>query len=118
MNHSIGFFPLFRLRHLLCLLLLFTALPAIAQQPDTKVTLGIKPDYLFSGKGVRVKGILPGKTAEKYGIKTGDVILAFDEKPIKNVFAYRDLLSEYNPGDKVKIKLLRGDKTIFAEVTF
>jgi aminopeptidase YwaD len=37
-----------------------------------KVTLGIMPDYTYSGSGVRVDGISEGKIAQKVGIKAGD----------------------------------------------
>ena len=40
-----------------------------------KVSLGIMPDYTFSGTGVHVDGISEGKAAQKAGIKTGDVII-------------------------------------------
>ena len=39
------------------------------------VSLGIMPDYTFSGKGVRADGIVDGKIAQKAGIQAGDVII-------------------------------------------
>lgn len=91
-----------------------------AQQPATKVTLGIKPDYLYNlgGKGVKVKGIIKGGSAEIAGIKQDDIILAFDNTSIKDIFAYKDLLSAYNRGDKVTIKVRRDQKYIYLHATF
>ncbi len=100
----------------LCLGLQFS----IAQQPKTKVTLGIKLDYFFSGDdgGVKAKGTVSGKVAEKVGIKGGDIILAFDKTPIRGLFHYRDLLQEYTAGDVVKVKVKRKNEILYFTVKF
>lgn len=100
-------------------LLLYTG-TALAQQPKTKVTLGIKPDYMytFKGTGVRINGVLDGETAQKAGLREGDIIMAFDDKPIKDIFAYRDLLSEYSPGEQVKVKVNRDGQIFTVTVRF
>lgn len=94
--------------------------PVLAQQPKTKVTLGIKPDYWYTmdGTGVRIDGVLKGETAQKAGMQEGDIIVALDDHKVKNIFAYRDLLNKYAPGDKVKISVLRNQKTIYFNVKF
>ncbi len=97
---------------------LFSTSIAFPQQPETKVTLGIKPDYFHSGAGVYVKGIVKGKVAEKVGIKTSDMITKFDETTITGIFHYRDLLETYSVGDKVKVSVKRGGKTLQFQVTF
>lgn len=91
----------------------------IAQQPKS-VTLGIKLDYFFSGKdgGVRAKGVVAHKTAERAGIKGNDIILALNDTRIKGLFHYRDLLSTFKPGDKVKIKVKRGSDILYFNITF
>ena len=45
------------------------------------VTMGIMPDYAFSGTGVRADGISDGRPAQKAGIKPGDIILQLGELP-------------------------------------
>lgn len=91
-----------------------------AQQPKTRVTLGIKPDYWFTkeGTGVRVKGIVKATAAERAQLKKNDIILAFDQKAIKNIFTYRDLLSEYKSGDKVILKVKRDGKILLLNAQF
>lgn len=93
---------------------------AFAQQPKTKVTLGIKPDYMytFKGEGVRVNGLVEGQSAEKAGIRAGDIIVAFDDNKIKDIFAYRDQLSRYNPGDRVKVTLNRDGQVFAVNIQF
>ena len=101
-------------------LFVFASGKLFAQQPETKVTLGIKPDYWYTmdGTGVRLKGVVKGEIAEKLGMQEGDIILAFDDKPIKDIFAYKDLLSKYSSGDKVKVKVRRDKKIIYFNATF
>ena len=90
-----------------------------AQQPVTKVTLGIKPDYWHSVKGgVTVGDVIAGKTAQKAGLKANDVIIAFDRNIIENIFDYKELLDKYSPGDKVKVTIIRDKKTLVFDVTF
>ncbi len=93
---------------------------AFAQQPETKVTLGIKPGYFFSskGKGVLVDDIIEGNAAEKAGIQAGDIITAFDDKPITTIFKYKDMLGQYKPGDKVKVTVQRKEQTIVLDAQF
>lgn len=104
-------------------LLLGISLPttkAFSQQPKTKVTLGIKPDYMytFKGEGVRVNGLVEGHSAEKAGIREGDIIVAFDDKKIKDIFAYRDQLSQYGPGDRVKVTVNRDGQIFNVPIQF
>lgn len=92
----------------------------IAQQPETKVTLGIKPGYLFSiqGKGVLVDEVIDGRAAQKAGIQDNDVITQFDDEVIKTIFDYRDLLNQYKPGDKVKVTVRRKETLLVLEAIF
>lgn len=104
-------------------LMLGLLLPAgwvFSQQPQTRVTLGIKPDYMytFKGEGVRVNGLVEGHTAEKAGIREGDILVAFDDKKIKDIFAYRDRLSEYSPGDRAKITVNRDGQVFSVNIQF
>jgi S1-C subfamily serine protease len=91
-----------------------------AQQPETKVTLGIKPDYMytFKGKGVRVTDVLDGQTAKQAGIKAGDIITAFNGDNIKDIFEYKDQLSKFTSGEKVKVTINRDGQVFTIPVQF
>jgi len=109
------------LKHIACLLLCCLIVTRLqAQQPDTKVTLGIKPDYWYTmkGDGVKVKDVIKGQTAEQTGLKAGDIISAFNNKKIKDIFAYRDMLQTFSPGDSVLITVLRNKKSIYFRTRF
>ena len=83
-----------------------------------KVTLGIMPDYTFSGSGVRVDGVVEGKTAQKVGIKTGDVLMQLGDHKFTDLQTYMEALSKFNKGDATKVKLKRGNEEISFDVVF
>ena len=83
-----------------------------------KVTLGIMPDYTFSGSGVRVDGVSEGKTAQKVGIKTGDIILQLGDTKFTDVQSYMGVLGKFNKGDATKVKVKRGNEELVFDIVF
>ena len=57
--------------------------------------------------GIYVESIIAGSAAEKAGILKKDVITKIDDQPINKMCDLREYIFEKNPGDEVKIKLLR-----------
>lgn len=86
--------------------------------PAFKVTLGIIPDYFFEGPGIRIDGISPGKTAEKAGLKAGDVIMKLGNYDVKDMQAYMEGLTKFNKGDKTNVTIKRGNDTMSVPVEF
>ncbi|MDE3247770.1 MAG: M28 family peptidase [Bacteroidota bacterium] len=82
------------------------------------VTMGIMPDYAYSGNGVRADGVSEGKPAQKAGLKTGDVIIQLGEYPVLSVENYMQVLNKFKKGDKTKVKYKRGTETLEADVQF
>lgn len=82
------------------------------------VTLGIMPDYTFSGSGVRVDGISEGRPAEKAGLKAGDVVIQLGEYPVSSIENYMKALNNFKKGDKTTVKVKRANDTVEAEVIF
>lgn len=72
------------------------------------VTLGIMPDYTFSGSGVKVDGISEGKAAQKAGMQAGDVIIKLGEHPVNSVETYMQALSKFKAGDQADVEYSRG----------
>ena len=83
-----------------------------------KVTLGIMPDYTFSGTGVRVDGVSEGKLAQRTGIKTGDVIIQLGDHKFSDVQTYMEALSKFKKGDPTKVKLKRGNEELEFDIVF
>jgi len=63
------------------------------------------------------KGVVSGTAAEKAGLKDGDIILEFDGKIITAENSLAKIIMEYNPGDKVVLKILREGKEKIIQVT-
>ena len=83
-----------------------------------KVTLGIMPDYTYTGQGVRADGVTDGRPASKAGMKTGDVIIQLGPHPVNSVETYMQALNKFSKGEKTKLKFKRGNETIESEVQF
>ena len=82
------------------------------------VTMGIMPDYAFSGNGVRADAVSEGKPAQKAGLQAGDVIVQLGEYPVLSVENYMQVLNKFKKGDKTKVKIKRGTTMIEADVQF
>ncbi|MDX5585425.1 MAG: M28 family peptidase [Aureibaculum sp.] len=86
--------------------------------PRFKVTLGVVPDYMFDGEGMRIDGVSEDKPAQKAGLQRGDVVIKLGEYDIKDMMGYMTALSKFEKGNTTTAKIVREGKTIEAEVTF
>jgi aminopeptidase YwaD len=82
------------------------------------VSMGIMPDYTYSGNGVRADGVTEGRPASKAGLKTGDVITQLGDYPVNSVETYMQVLGKFKKGDKTKVTYKRGTETMEAAVEF
>jgi aminopeptidase YwaD len=82
------------------------------------VSMGIMPDYTFSGTGVRADGISEGKAAEKAGLKTGDIIIQLGDFKIPDVQGYMQVLGKFKKGDATKVIVKRGTEEKVFDVIF
>lgn len=82
------------------------------------VSMGIMPDYTFSGEGVRADGISDGKPAQKAGLKAGDIILQVGDFSIHSLDNYMQALGKFVKGEKALVKFKRGDKLMEVTVEF
>lgn len=83
-----------------------------------KVTMGIMPDYTFSGTGVLVDGISDGRPAQKAGIKAGDIILQLGEHKVTDVQSYMQALNKFSKGEATRVKLIRGKEDLELPLVF
>lgn len=82
------------------------------------VSLGVIPDYGFSGTGMRIDGVSPGKLAEKKGLQAGDVLLQLGEYKFVDVNSYMQTLSKFKKGDTTFLILKRGAEEKKIELEF
>lgn len=82
------------------------------------VSMGIMPDYSYSGSGVRVDGVSDNRPAKKAGILAGDIVKQLGEHKTSSVESYMQALSKFKKGDTTTTIVLRGDKEIIFEIVF
>jgi aminopeptidase YwaD len=83
-----------------------------------RVTLGIMPDYTYSGAGVRADGVTEGRPAAKAGLKAGDVIIKLGENVVSSVETYMQALNKFSKGEKTKVTYKRGEEILESEIQF
>jgi hypothetical protein len=78
---------------------------------------GSIPDFAPVPNGVKFSDVRPGSPADKAGLKGGDILVAFGDKPIKNLYDFTYALRGSKVGDVVTVKYLRDGKELTANVT-
>ncbi|WP_046743338.1 M28 family peptidase [Kordia zhangzhouensis] len=86
--------------------------------PRFKVTLGVVPDYLFDGKGMRIDGVSEDRPAQKAGLQKGDVVIQLGEHSVINMKSYMKALSQFENGDTTTVKVDRNGNTVTAKIVF
>jgi S1-C subfamily serine protease len=79
--------------------------------------LGIQFDQKSTKSGVELESVRPGQAAEKAGLKAHDVIVEFDGLKITQFDELREAILRKSPGDKVKVKVVRGEDEMDFECT-
>ncbi len=88
------------------------------ETPRFKVGLGVVPDYLYDGKGMRIDGTREETPAFAAGLQKGDIVLKLGDSTITDMMSYMRALSVFDNGDEAEITVKRGDKTIDTKVKF
>lgn len=82
------------------------------------VSLGIMPDYTFSGAGVRADGVSEGRAAQKAGLKAGDIITAIGDYKVSSMESYMQTLGKFKRGDTTTVSYTRGGQALVTTVEF
>ena len=86
--------------------------------PNFSVTLGVVPDYLFGGPGLRIDGATEGRPAANAGLKAGDVIMKIGAIVIDDIYAYMTALGAFKKGDTTALVYVRDGEEVETEITF
>ena len=79
--------------------------------PRFTVSLGVVPDYLYDGKGMRIDGVSEDKPAQAAGLMKGDVVVQMGDSTIVDMMSYMRALSSFQKGDEVLLGFERnGEK--------
>jgi hypothetical protein len=89
------------------------------RQMAFEVSLGIMPDYVFEGEGMRIDAVTDDDgPAGRAGLQEGDVIVRLGGTDIDDIYAYMDALGQLEPGDTATVTVQRGDETIERDIRF
>jgi C-terminal processing protease CtpA/Prc len=83
-----------------------------------KVSLGVMPDYVSDGEGVRIDAVLDGRPAAAAGLQKGDVVIRLGAVAVTDINAYMEALAQFEEGDATTIVVKRGDEVIEKKVQF
>jgi hypothetical protein len=98
--------------------LAFTKTKDSSDSPRFTVSMGVVPDYLYSGKGMRVDGVSEGKPAQAAGLQKGDVVLQLGDSTIIDMMGYMRALSIFKKGDSTQVVVERAGQKIAAKIRF
>ncbi len=83
-----------------------------------KVTLGVMPDYVYNGKGMKIDSVLDERPAKKGGIENGDIIIKLGDVEVTDIYKYMEALSLFKVGDQTTVIVERKGKKLKKKVTF
>lgn len=98
--------------------LAFTKTKDSSDSPRFTVSMGVVPDYMFDGKGMRVDGVSEGKPAQMAGLQKGDVVVQLGDSTVYDMMSYMHALSAFQKGDSTKVVIDRSGQKVEAVVKF
>ena len=82
------------------------------------VTLGVMPDYVYDGEGMRIDAFLDDRPGKVAGMQKDDVLISLGGSIIAGMQDYMRMLSELEPGQTVPATVLRDGQRVELSVTF
>ncbi|WP_242527225.1 S1C family serine protease [Ktedonosporobacter rubrisoli] len=74
-------------------------------------------DNLAVDFGALIVNVTNGQSAAQAGLRPGDVIVQIDNQQVTDTTVLADILASKNPGDKVAVKIYRGNQQMTVNVT-
>jgi hypothetical protein len=83
-----------------------------------KVRLGIQPSMeKREDPGLLIDDVSKDTSAADAGLKRGDIILTWNDKPVDDVPTLMERLRDHEPGDVVKMRIIRDGQEMVVDVT-
>jgi len=86
--------------------------------PRFSVSLGVVPDYLFDGEGMRIDGVSEGKAAQAVGLQKGDIVVGLGDQTVTNMMDYMKALSQFKKGDQTTATFNRSGEVFTVNIVF
>ena len=82
-----------------------------------KVRFGVMPAYSEDGPGVGIGDVTRGGSAYEAGVESGDRLVRWDGQKLDSIEQWMEMLGRHEPGDTIKIGVLRNDEEVTLDVT-
>ena len=86
-------------------------------EPGTP-TLGVLPDYMFRGNGMRIDEVTSGDRADLAGLQPGDIIKSLNGMTVTNIFDYMNALESISENDSVELQYQRNEQLSTVTISF
>ena len=86
--------------------------------PESGVRLGVMIEPAPDGRGLEVKKVLPGSTAEQYGLRKGDRLLSFDGEPLQESSDLIYAVKKKQAGQQGRVAIERHGEALTVDVIF
>ncbi|MEQ9466376.1 MAG: M20/M25/M40 family metallo-hydrolase [Ekhidna sp.] len=96
----------------------FTKTKDESDNPRFTVTLGVVPDYMYDGEGMRIDGVSEDKPAIKAGIQKGDIVVQLGDSTVTDMMSYMRALSTFSKGDHTTVIIERAGEKISFDIEF
>jgi hypothetical protein len=83
-----------------------------------RVGLGVMPDYVYTGEGLRIDAVLADRAADRAGLRDGDIVVFLGTTVIADIQDYMEALSSFDVGDAAPIVVERAGERVEATVQF
>ena len=74
--------------------------------------IGLYLKEIGSGNGLYVDSLVKAGTGERSGIRSQDIVVAVNDKPMLTMAAFNEMLILHRPGEKVNVTVLRDGKQL------
>lgn len=86
--------------------------------PRFSVTLGVVPDYMYDGVGLRIDGVSEDKPAARAGLRQGDVVIKLGDHAVPDMMGYMKALGMFKKGDSTQATIVREGQEMRVEIHF
>ncbi len=86
--------------------------------PEFKVTLGVIPDYLYEGKGMRIESVREGRPAANAGLKDGDIVVKLGDVEVLDMMSYMKALGKFEKGEESTVGFIRDGQNLSSTIVF
>jgi S1-C subfamily serine protease len=76
----------------------------------------VRSHQLPASTGIFVVSVEPRSPAHRAGLRDGDFIVAFDDRPLPDIDALHRILTDHQPGVPAQLTIIRGNEKLVLRV--